>query len=396
MIHLVVMDYNKRDFLKLSGAVIGSSVTAGCLSDEEDPEQTPENDVDSDDDGSETSETQEGDNETPSDGNGGDDTDDATPNSGEDTDEATPNDSNESEGGEPIVDIRGVTVPRMAYSGDTMNISVSLENRGDATGHGVVTTTFEGETEPHQTPDIEPGNVDIMSIDLEIDDSTTGKREVTLKTTETDKYETVDIFDSAIGVHGVLFGPDGDRFSGHEVVVIHHTREGNKEDRVELTEDGHFSVDNDPAAPTVSLDVVKRNPGEFDDIPLLYRVVEQKYSRDGEYNLDYIDIPEGYRTRVRLVDSNGNPLEGFEAVDFRTADYGTRSHESFTTTSDGYVVVEDAEKDGIIAPTESDGPLQVVGNHVRRRNYVQLDSVYGSPDGEEFTIEIEDPDEFDQ
>ena len=129
-----------------------------------------------------------------------------------------------------------------------------------------------------------------------------------------------------------------------------------------------------------------------DGIPAVADLLDSYQITEEKTMLGEFSIPEGYWTQVQFVDSNGDPLSNFEAFHI-FGESGMGAMGQYITNEDGYIIASGADQPGISAPEEDKHALIFQGR-IEGEPPVKFGEVYGSPDGEEYTFEVENPDRF--
>jgi hypothetical protein len=85
---------------------------------------------------------------------------------------------------------------------------------------------------------------------------------------------------------------------------------------------------------------------EPDGVPLLYGLADDVVVTTDTADVGSYEVPEGYRTRIRFEDLDGNPVRHLEPVFRSTTGSGTGPGQ-FATNADGYVYVGDETDPGV-------------------------------------------------
>jgi hypothetical protein len=89
----------------------------------------------------------------------------------------------------------------------------------------------------------------------------------------------------------------------------------------------------------------ERRATDVDNVPLLYSLANEEYVSGDEANLGQLTLPRAYRTEIRIVDPEGNPVENFP-IRFRCPNGSGTGVRDFTTNADGYAKLVDASQTG--------------------------------------------------
>lgn len=125
---------------------------------------------------------------------------------------------------------------------------------------------------------------------------------------------------------------------------------------------------------------------DFDGVPVLY-ALEDEIEIDGEeLTLDY-ELPQAYRTEIRIVDADSDPVPDFP-VNFRAPNGSGIGPGNFTTDADGYAKFVDNSETGVDLAGEVTVEADIEdGGGDRLR-----DITVTEPD--EFTVIVQNPDQY--
>jgi hypothetical protein len=84
----------------------------------------------------------------------------------------------------------------------------------------------------------------------------------------------------------------------------------------------------------------------FDGVPLLYALSDGIAVSGQEEDIGSFELPQAYRTEIRFVDPDGNPVENFP-VGFRASNGSGTTARPFTTNAEGYAKFADESQTGI-------------------------------------------------
>ena len=84
---------------------------------------------------------------------------------------------------------------------------------------------------------------------------------------------------------------------------------------------------------------------DVDNVPLLYSLADELYVSGEKQTLGQLTLPQAYRTEIRIVDPDGNPVENFP-IRFRCPNGSGTGVREFTTNADGYAKFVDAPQTG--------------------------------------------------
>lgn len=274
-------------------------------------------------------------------------------------------------------------------AGSSVSASAVVENVGNIPGSTSVAFSLDTQRSESDVTDLAAGDTETVSTTFDTSGLSSGRYDLLAELDSETTSTPVDVFvlDSA-GLYGSVVLPDGVTL-GETSLTFQKTTDGRESVDATVDANSQFYVSDLPG-PTYDLDIIIRSAslGEFDGVPALLDV-ENSYTVTSEMELlGQYDIPRGYRTEVRFVDQNGNPVSDFSSVDFSTQrGYGLGSYLS-TTDSEGYVVLDGSNETGISVPASGKGDLDVQGE-TSDGEIVTFGTIYGSETGETFTFEID-------
>lgn len=125
---------------------------------------------------------------------------------------------------------------------------------------------------------------------------------------------------------------------------------------------------------------------DFDGVPVLY-ALEDEIEIDGEeLTLDY-ELPQAYRTEVRIVDADSDPISDFP-VNFRAPNGSGIGPGNFTTDADGYAKFVGNSETGVDLAGEVTVEADIDdggGDRLRDITVTEAD---------EFTVIVQNPDQY--
>jgi hypothetical protein len=145
-------------------------------------------------------------------------------------------------------------------------------------------------------------------------------------------------------VQGRIRSEAGVSLEGHQVEIYNlDTREFYKLS----VDDGSFVQTVEPNT-SINVTFFYEREGEatdVDGVPLLYSLADGLSVGGGENDIGPFTLPQAYRTEIRIVDPDGNPVENFP-IRFRSPNGSGTGVRDFTTNADGYAKFVDAAETG--------------------------------------------------
>lgn len=349
------MRLTKRQFVKSGGSVLAVGAVAGCSSSTGDGEDTSTED-----------------------------------------DENTEQTTKEAETADPAFELlRARTEENVIQVGQELTVTAAVENTGNAAGSTTVDFALDVGQTSAETGEIGSGDTEQVVSELDVPLIDAGRYDLNASLNKDSSITVpVDVFNEITepGYYGsVISDADADLAGGAiRFVAVNRDRES-KFPAAALDETEQFRASS-AFEDTHILDVMfdKGTYGEFDGVPALISLdIARQVSGDIEI-LGRYELPEAYQTEIRLVDSNGAPIEGL-TVSLRN-EIGTGI--PATTNSEGYLQATDSTETGFSLPPETESNLVIDARRSSDNQIVEFGTVYGSEDGEEFTFEIENPSQF--
>lgn len=296
--------------------------------------------------------------------------------------------------GEPEFEIREVrTSPSIAQSGEEITAAATIANVGEGSGMTSVEFSLDVAQSTAETGTINPGdttqittNIEVPLLDSKRYDLMAVLNEQTSLSTPVDVYEEL----SKNGLHGSVVSKEGVSLEGSTIRIISTNGEfaGNNinVDNTERFFSAHLKSVSYPLMITFR---AGRNAAEFDKIPDI-TPLQQEYSVTNDIEiLEQYEIPEGYRTEIKLVDTEGNPVTDIPFISVRDQiGNGYR----YNLNENGNLIQPDRSEPGVILPANS--TFNVDARPEGSNRPVVFGEVSGSPDGEEFTFEVPEPSRF--
>jgi hypothetical protein len=125
---------------------------------------------------------------------------------------------------------------------------------------------------------------------------------------------------------------------------------------------------------------------DFDGVPIIYALADEIEIAGEEMTLDY-ELPQAYRTEIRIVDADDEPVADFP-VSLRAPNGSGTGPRTFTTDADGYVKFIDNSETGVDLAGEVTVEADIEdGGGDRLR-----DITVTEPD--EFTVIVQDPGQY--
>lgn len=386
------MKSSKRRFLQLCGTIAASATLAGCSSDDEDgnqPASSPENGQanPSPTDTATTTPTTE-DTETPINTE-----EEETPTPADSEDTPTPETD-----GEPSFELQDIRADDVAAADDAFEVLVSVANNGDGSGTVTVELTL-ADSRVASEATIPAGDTTGVTAEISTESLDPGRYEMTAQFEDQMLSKSVDILEiEGSGVYGSAVSVGEADITDAVLQMVGRQTSEQEIESTQFDENGQFRFPHlfdrsyDISLTFKKLQAVAEN---FTGLPVLYDL-ENQYSVTEDIDLvGRYEIPEAYRTEVQLVDENGTPIEDFSAVGFRTGN-GAGTGNTFTTNEEGYVIRQGGAQTGVWVenPPPGGSRLKVVARLKGDGFEEELRRIYGSEAGEEFVIEVANPDRF--
>lgn len=293
-------------------------------------------------------------------------------------------------------ELRGLRSDSIARSGDSLTAAATVANIGDVEGSASIRFSFEGRALVEDVK-LEDAEAKSATVEIDVTQVDPGRYELLAEHGDATLSNSVDVFAENLenGLHGAVVSEAGVSLEGSNVDLFVHTGEEFGSDSSRLNSKERFELSHPFEPPyEAKLTFEKGSYGEHNGVPAVYDI-ENSYdvAEDSEL-LGRYEIPEAYRTEVQMVDSNGDPMAGFSAVNFRSKGGSGLGPRAFSTDENGYVTAAGSSETGISVPAEGEGDLTVEARPAGGSGLVEFGTIYGSEAGEEFTFSVADPDRF--
>ena len=293
-------------------------------------------------------------------------------------------------------ELREVKSDGVATAGESLTVSAIVANIGDTEGSASVEFSF-GEQTLVGDVNLAEGEAKSAIVDIDLTQVDPGRYDLVAEHEGDSLSTSVDVFaaDLGTGLHGAVISEAGISLQGNAVELFVYTGEEFGTDRSTLSSGEQFELAHPFEVPyEAELTFVKGSFGNHNGVPAVYDM-EANYNVQADSELlGRYEIPEAYRTEVQMVDSNGEPLAGFSAVNFRSQGGSGLGPRTFTTDNSGYVKADDSSETGISVPAEGEGDLTVEARPKDGNGFVEFGTIHGSEDGEEFAFTVSDPGRF--
>ncbi|MFB6171860.1 MAG: hypothetical protein ABEJ23_04950 [Haloarculaceae archaeon] len=300
---------------------------------------------------------------------------------------------------EASFELRTLTSDDVVRAGGTLTASATVANVGDADGTASVAFGFADQRRVG-TVDLAAGEARPATVDVDLTQLDPDRYELTAEGAEgADGHlsRPVDVFpaDPRPGLHGAVVSEAGASLAGNSIGVTALTDGSPAFGHAQIGDAERFGLSH-PTEPPYDAIVAftKRHPGVHDGVPAIVGLESKSRVTSDSELLGRYAIPEAYRTEVRFVDANGDPVADFSAVNFYTKSGSGMGPRSFSTDADGYVTAAGASETGISVPAEGEGALVASARPRDGSRPVRFGTVYGSAAGEEFTFQVDEPDRF--
>ncbi|MFU1780774.1 hypothetical protein ACM16X_05280 [Haloarcula japonica] len=277
---------------------------------------------------------------------------------------------------------------------DTLTAAATVENVGDQTGTAAVTFNFDVSQESKETGELEPGEAEQVAVDIEPPLIDPGRYTLSIDLEgEQVAMTPITLFDTIDepGVYGALFSESDLDLSNAKLQLAVGSGSERESRTYSINEANQFRVSGaDLTGYSVEITLMSDTPGEFDGIPTVFTLTDDRgVSNETEFLGPY-EIPKAYRTEIQLVDEDGNPISDFTLSVRGASGVGKR----YTTNENGYMIASDAAETGVSIPPESASNIRIDAIPADSNRPEVFGEVYGSEGGEEFVFEVTDPSRF--
>lgn len=298
------------------------------------------------------------------------------------------------EEGEPAFELRDVqSSPSITQSGDEITAAATVENVGEGSGTTTVEFSLDASQSTVESETIRPGDTTQLTTNIEIPLLDSERYDLTATLGGQESLSTpVDVYEelNESGLHGSVVSEVGESLEGSVVRFISSGQEF-VDNNVDVDGTERFfsthlkSLSYDLRATFLG----NTNRSDFDEIPDIAPLVTSHTVTDDVEVLGQYAIPQGYRTDIQLVDENNNPVTNIQSV-FVRDEIGNGV--IFDLDGEGYLTDPERPESGVILPAQS--TFDVDARPEGEDQPVIFGEVSGSPDGEEFVLEVPNPDQF--
>jgi hypothetical protein len=294
---------------------------------------------------------------------------------------------------EPQFELQEVqSLPSIAQSKEEITAAATIENTGNGSGSTSVEFSLDVNQSTVETETINSGettqittNIQVPIVDSGRYDLTASLNDETSTSTPVDVYQQLD----RDGLHGSVVSKAGESLIDSRIYIISTNQEfASNQVSVDSTE-RFFSEHIKGGDYTIEATFYAGdNSAEFSEIPDIAPLQEKYTVTDDIEVLGQYEVPQGYRTEIRLVDQNENPITNIQEALVQDQ-FGNYSN--YDLTEEGYLIHPERSESGVILPSESTFMINAYPKEGDRP--VEFGEVNGSSD-EEFVFEVSNPDQF--
>lgn len=301
---------------------------------------------------------------------------------------------------EPAFELTEIRTRRsIAASGQKITAAATIKNTGSGAGSTSVEVSLDVQDASVKTDTIEPGDATQVTATVKIPLVDPGRYPLKAKLANGQSMSIpIDIFEdlSSPGLYGSLLSPTEQSVAGSNLRII-SSEPGKKfvNTGVNIGSKERFTVphlrDNLDYTISITFRKGRSNYGKANGIPAIVGLKENIRIGNKATVLGQYSVPRGYQTQVQLLDSTGSPIPNFDPITVRSGiGVGTPQ---FTTNSEGYLIAKGASNPGITLPPQDQSNIRLDARVGNQRPDV-FGTIFGSQKGEEFTIEITNPDQY--
>ena len=294
---------------------------------------------------------------------------------------------------EPQFELQEVqSLPSIAQVEEEITAAVTIENTGDGSGSTSIEFSLDVNNSTVETETINPGDTTQITTDIQVPIVDSGRYDLTASLNDQICASTpVDVYQqlNRNGLHGSVVSETGESLVDSRVYIISTNQEfASNQVSVDGTE-RFFSEhlknrDYEMRATFFAGD----NSTEFNGIPDIAPLQERYTVTNDIEILGQYEVPQGYRTEIRLVNQDENPVTDLQEVSVRDQiGNGAR----YRINEEGYLIQQERSEPGVVLPEDSTFVVDAYPEEGDRP--VEFGEVHGSSD-EEFVFEVSNPDQF--
>lgn len=301
----------------------------------------------------------------------------------------TPTDT-PTEAPEPELVIVNVEADTVAMVGDAVSAAVEVENRGGQTGGTTIEFSFDDNKIEASVEGVPSNGTRTVEEEIRTDGVNTGQYILEVMTPETTETYTIDVIPNQTepGLYGVVRGVDEASIEG--TISFAGRKDGDfNPERLRIDGEQQFAVDHPYERPYSLFPVgfESANIASPEAGPIVYPLAESQEVTDDVVVFDRFEVPPGITTRIKIVDSASDPIEGFDSVNLRDQNGAGLGPRRLTTDSGGYIT--DGNTTEIPIGPAPDGELTVTARSSGGGSEV-LGTVAGTENQQEFIIQVSD------
>ena len=278
--------------------------------------------------------------------------------------------------------------------GDQIEPQVTVENVGEKTGTAILKFTI-GSAQELKEVEVESESITTASVVIDASNIEEGGHQVKVEAESDAISKSIDVFEAPdSGVYGAIESAREAALSDHTVDLAAR-KDGEYKNAYEwFDENGHFTLSHPFEPPyEAMISFSKQQLGVFNGLPPVYEFSNSVISSDPKF-VGVNTLPEAYRTEIRFVSPDGEPVTDLQAASIRSESGQGVGPERLTTDSDGYLTAKESSKTGVALPAKSETTYEVEIQPGDWSTREVIGEAYGSEDGEEFTFTIENPSKY--
>ena len=294
---------------------------------------------------------------------------------------------------EPQFELQEVqSLPSIAQSEEEITAAATIENTGNGSGSTSIEFSLDVNESTVETGTINPGDTTQITADIQVPIVDSGRYDLTASLNDQISVSTpVDVYQqlNRNGLHGSVVSETGESLVDSRIHIISTNQEfASNQVSVDSTERFFLEHLKDVDYDIQATFYAGNNSAEFNEIPDI-APLQEKYTVTNDIEiLEQYEVPQGYRTEIRLVDQNENPITTLQEVSVRDQiGNGT----SYSLNEEGYLIQQERSEQGVVLPAGSTFVVDAYPEEGDRP--VEFGEVHGSSD-EEFVFEVSNPEQF--
>jgi len=294
---------------------------------------------------------------------------------------------------EPQFELQEVqSLPSIAQSEEEITAAATIENTGNGSGSTSIKFSLDVNQSTVETEPIDPGETTQITTEIQVPIVDSGRYDLTASLNDQRSTSTpVDVYQqlNRNGLHGSVVSSTGESLVDSRIYII-STNQEFASNQVSVNNTERFfsehlkNVDYDIKITFYGGD----NSAEFSETPDIAPLQETYTVTEDIEILEQYEVPQGYRTEIRLVDEDENPVTNLQEVLVQDQ-FGNFAR--YDLNEEGYLIQPERSESGVILPSESTFTVNAYPKEGDRP--VEFGEVNGSSD-EEFVFEVSNPDQF--